>query len=137
MKTLLSVSSIIIFVLVFQACSSLQNGSTARTPNEPNVIEDPGNTMTLTDRLRTVPGVSVVGYGGGAKVRIRGGNNSILADTEPLFVLNDQIIQGGFSTVFNMIDVANIERIEVLKDSSSTSAYGVRGANGVIKINLK
>ena len=127
------------FLMIFMlsACSSLQKGTATGASNDPNVIEDPGNTMTLTDRLRTIPGVSVVGYGGGAKIRIRGGNNSILADTEPLFLLNDQIIQGGFRTVFGIVDVANIKRIEVLKDSSSTAAYGIRGANGVIKIEMK
>lgn len=137
MKPLFSVFVLIVSIFIFQNCSSLQSGPSARGSEDPNIVEDPGNNMTLTDRLRTMPGVSVIGYGGGAKIRIRGGNNSILADTEPLFILNDQIVQGGFRSVFGIVDVANIKRIIVLKDSSSTSAYGVRGANGVIKIELK
>jgi TonB-dependent SusC/RagA subfamily outer membrane receptor len=37
----------------------------------------------------------------------------------------------------NWLDPADILRIDVLKDPTETSIYGVRGANGVIVIRTK
>ncbi|MBL1407200.1 SusC/RagA family TonB-linked outer membrane protein [Sphingobacterium faecale] len=43
---------------------------------------------------------------------------------------------GGLSP-FNMINPADIERIDVLKDADATAIYGSRGANGVVLITTK
>jgi len=134
MKSLFNILYLATCLIAIAACGTSKSVGTNSAPN-PNVIENPGASLSRTDRLKTIAGVSVIGYGGGAKIRIRA-NNSIVADTEPLFILDDQIVNGGYSAVFGLVDVANIKRITVLKDSSSTSEYGIRGANGVIKIEL-
>ncbi|MDA0907805.1 MAG: SusC/RagA family TonB-linked outer membrane protein, partial [Bacteroidetes bacterium] len=61
------------------------------------------------------------------------GRNSILANNQPLIVL-DRIPYNG---QFRDINVNDIESIEILKDASATAIYGSRGANGVILITTK
>lgn len=79
-----------------------------------------------------VPGLEVVGYGGGApSIRIRG-DRSINGDNEPLF-----IVDGAQVYDLSYINPADVESVTVLKDASLTAAYGSRGANGVIIVNLK
>lgn len=130
-----SLLPVLMLILLLAACHSTQT-LTEKTAADTSVLKNPGTSVTLTDRLRTLPGVSVVGTGGSAKITIRG-NSSILGENEPLFVVNGQPIQGGFSTLYGLVDVGDIEQMTVLKDSSSTSVYGVRGANGVIEVKTK
>jgi TonB-dependent starch-binding outer membrane protein SusC len=84
---------------------------------------------------------------GGVTVRVRG-SNSILAGSEPLYVIdgipvysdNDAYSTGGNRVAGNALASINpndIESVEVLKDASGTSIYGSRGANGVILITTK
>jgi len=65
-------------------------------------------------------------------IKIRG-TNSINGGNAPLYVV-DGLPLDGLSAQLNPDD---IERIEVLKDASSTAIYGSRGANGVIMITTK
>jgi TonB-dependent SusC/RagA subfamily outer membrane receptor len=69
--------------------------------------------------------------GGVGRINIRG-INSIFSGTTPLYLLDGVPI-----TNINLINPNDIQSIEVLKDVASTSLYGVRGANGVIKITTK
>jgi TonB-dependent starch-binding outer membrane protein SusC len=89
------------------------------------------------------PGVQVVSNsatpGAGAEVRIRG-TNSISATSSPLYVVDGIPISPGTAdsgTPLNSIDPNNIESVQILKDASSTSIYGARGANGVVLITTK
>lgn len=65
------------------------------------------------------------------KIRVRGGG-SLSQDNSPLYIVD------GFP-VSSISDIApsDIETIDVLKDASSTSIYGSRGANGVIIVTTK
>lgn len=82
------------------------------------------------------PGTSVL-------VRLRG-TNSVNGGNEPLYVVDDVIInsdnlQGlnlGGQLVNPLSDIStnDIESITVLKDANATAVYGSRGANGVILI---
>jgi len=82
------------------------------------------------------PGTSVL-------VRLRG-TNSVNSGNEPLYVVDDVIInsdnlQGlnlGGQLVNPLSDIStnDIESITVLKDANATAIYGSRGANGVILI---
>ncbi|HLU93425.1 MAG TPA: TonB-dependent receptor plug domain-containing protein, partial [Membranihabitans sp.] len=78
------------------------------------------------------PGVQVTQVNGapgsGSTIRIRGGN-SIQGNNEPLYVIDGFIVGTDFN--LNNININDIESIEVLKDASSISIYGTRGANGV------
>lgn len=65
-------------------------------------------------------------------VRIRG-TNSVQGGNEPLYVV-DGFPYSGNPTLLNNADV---ESIEILKDASATAIYGSRGANGVVLITTK
>lgn len=66
------------------------------------------------------------------KIRVRGGG-SITQDNSPLYIIDGFPVENGLS----LVSPADIERIDVLKDASSTAIYGARGANGVVIITTK
>jgi TonB-linked SusC/RagA family outer membrane protein len=71
--------------------------------------------------------------GAAANVIIRG-RGSLIGSTEPLYILDGvQISANDFAT----LNPTDFESLSVLKDASSTAAYGSRGANGVIVITSK
>lgn len=87
--------------------------------------------------------------GGGFTVRLRG-QNSIRANGNDLYYIVDgvpfpsrSIANPGTSFVvsggnpLNLINPADIESIEVLKDADATAIYGSLGANGVVLITTK
>ncbi|MCD8165686.1 MAG: TonB-dependent receptor plug domain-containing protein [Bacteroides sp.] len=67
------------------------------------------------------------------EVRIRG-NRSIIADNDPLYVIDGIPMVAGSISDINPND---IESMEVLKDASATAIYGSRGANGVVLVTTK
>lgn len=71
--------------------------------------------------------------GEGLSVRVRG-TGSITQSNEPLYVVDGYPMEGG---AFRLLNPADIESMQVLKDASSTAIYGSRGANGVVIINTK
>lgn len=64
-------------------------------------------------------------------VEIRG-VNSIYGNTQPLYVVDGIPVAN-----INDINPADIERMDVLKDASSTAIFGSRGANGVVIVTTK
>ena len=101
-------------------------------------VKNTGNNLTLDNYLRMVSGVSVNGDGASAQILIRGVSSfSIASSSEPLFVVDNTVINSGFSSIYRMLNPTDISSVSVLKDASSTGIYGSRGANGVIVINLK
>ncbi|NMA14120.1 MAG: TonB-dependent receptor, partial [Clostridia bacterium] len=81
-------------------------------------------------------GVSVQTANGnlGAKVNILiRGLSSISAGTSPLYIIDGVPVIGDMS----LINLADIESIQVLKDAAATSIYGSRGSNGVVLISTK
>jgi TonB-dependent SusC/RagA subfamily outer membrane receptor len=91
------------------------------------------NPRTVSDMLvGRFPGVEVTPTSNGrVSIRIRGAH-SVKGNQEPLLVL-DGVPQNGGNTLTDL-DPHDIASIDVLKDAASTSAYGSRGANGVILI---
>lgn len=101
-----------------------------------------------------VPGLVITqnsGIPGGAYgVQIRG-QSSLTQGSEPLFIIDGMPFGNGNSSLnqysliaasgglspLNMINAADIESIEVLKDADATAIYGSRGANGVILVTTK
>jgi len=82
-------------------------------------------------------GIQVVSQDGqpGAPVNIViRGNNSLTQDNSPLYVIDGFPIENPDN---NVINPAEIESFEILKDASATAIYGARGANGVILITTK
>ena len=84
--------------------------------------------------------------GGGVSVRIRG-NSSVSRGNSPLYVVDgvpltntgnlSQTSSEGTTNALADINPNDIESIEVLKDASAASIYGVRGGNGVVIITTK
>ncbi|KAF2330659.1 SusC/RagA family TonB-linked outer membrane protein [Flavobacterium daemonense] len=71
--------------------------------------------------------------GSGVDIVIRG-NNSVTQANSPLYVIDGFLIEDPNN---NVINPADIESIDILKDASATAIYGARGANGVIVIQTK
>jgi TonB-dependent SusC/RagA subfamily outer membrane receptor len=81
-----------------------------------------------------VPGMQVQAGtpGGSAAVQIRG--LSSLSNQQPLFVLDGHPVSGNIN---DLIHIADIDRIEVMKSAHATSYFGSQGANGVIVLHTK
>ena len=106
--------------------SSIQASEIAKVPVS-NVAE------ALTGKLAGVQVTTTEGEPGAEiKIRVRGGG-SITQDNSPLYIVD------GFPSDLGLdgVDPNNIESIDVLKDASSTSIYGARGANGVVIVTTK
>lgn len=71
--------------------------------------------------------------GGNISILIRGIGSLAPGGNEPLYVIDGYPTQGGI----NNINPADIASIDILKDASSTSIYGIRAANGVVIITTK
>ncbi|MRM82812.1 SusC/RagA family TonB-linked outer membrane protein [Riemerella anatipestifer] len=101
-----------------------------------SVIANQQATSVVSAIQGTVPGVNLVTSGGqpgtNPSIRIRG-YGSINASQDPLIILDGAPFYGNI----NAISQDQIETMNVLKDASSTSLYGSRGANGVILITTK
>ena len=66
-------------------------------------------------------------------IRIRG-SRSISADNAPLYIIDGSVAS---DTEFAMMNAADIESVEILKDAASQAIYGARASDGVILITTK
>lgn len=88
--------------------------------------------LTLSGRASGVQVKQVSGQPGAELyIRIRG-SNSIRGDNDPLFVIDGVPTDNPY-----LLNNADIESMEILKDASATAIYGSRGANGVVLITTK
>ena len=69
-------------------------------------------------------------------IRIRG-SSSVMANEEPLYILDGMPFTPGANGALRGINPADIESIRALKDPADLAFYGSRGANGVIVIKTK
>jgi TonB-dependent starch-binding outer membrane protein SusC len=87
----------------------------------------------LTGRMAGVQLSTTEGQpGADILIKIRGGT-SISQDNSPLYIIDGFPSEDGLKN----ISPTEIERIDVLKDASSTAIYGARGANGVVLITTR
>src|SRR5262249_22503562 len=96
-------------------------------------VADKPSSNPVSSLQGMVAGLTIVNSGQAGSdptVRLRGVNSTNNAD--PLYVV-DGILQ----TNIDYVNPADIETIEVLKDPSSISIYGLQGGNGVIIITTK
>ena len=80
------------------------------------------------------PGVSITqtsGRGGSYSIEIRG-RSSINSNTTPLYV-----VDGVMCDDIDWLNPQDIERIDILKDASSTAIYGSRATAGVVMVTTK
>lgn len=90
-------------------------------------LKNPDSYITIYDMIQgTVAGVNV----SGSTITIRGVSSLVLSN-EPLFIVNGIPVRS-----LDHLSPDQVESITVLKGASAT-IYGVRGANGVIVVNLK
>lgn len=93
------------------------------------------NTVSALGALQSQsPGVNITQSSGmpgeGYKVNVRG--MGTVGSSAPLYVIDG--VAGGD---INMLNPADIESIDVLKDAASAAIYGARAANGVILVTTK
>jgi TonB-linked SusC/RagA family outer membrane protein len=91
--------------------------------------------LTVTQALQgQVPGVQITSSGqpGSSPQVIIRGTGSILGGADPLY-----IVDGIWTNDITNINTSDIASVDILKDASACSIYGVRGANGVILITTK
>ena len=69
--------------------------------------------------------------GGTSRMRIRG-PASLYSSGTPLYLVDDVPVNN-----LNAINPDDIASVEVLKDASATAIYGMRGANGVVKVTTR
>ncbi len=98
-----------------------------------DVVAKQPSTNPISSLQGRVAGLTIVNSGQAGSsptVRIRGVNSTNNAD--PLYV-----VDGMLQTNIDYLNPADIQTIEVLKDPSSISIYGLQGGNGVIIITTK
>ena len=98
-------------------------------------ITSKGTTTALEALQGAMPGVSITQNssraGGGFDIEIRG-KSTLGGNNNPLYV-----VDGIITDDINFLNPQDIERIDVLKDASSTAIYGSRATNGVIIVTTK
>ncbi len=93
-----------------------------------------GTTSPMAALQGQVAGVNITANSGlpgsGYDIDIRGVNS--LTGGDPLFV-----VDGVMTDNIDFLNPAQIKRIDILKDASSTAIYGSRGSNGVVIVTTK
>ncbi len=94
-----------------------------------------GAPNVLENLQGSVPGVSITKStgrtNGGFDIEIRG-KSSINSDVTPMYVVDGIIMSD-----IDWLNPQDIERIDVLKDASSTAIYGSRATAGVVMVTTK
>mgnify|MGYP003290306217 CR=1 FL=1 len=94
-----------------------------------------GTTGVIEALQGSVAGVNITQatgrVGGGFDIEIRG-KSSTNSDTKPIYVVDGIICDD-----IDWLNPSDIERIDVLKDASSTAIYGSRATAGVVQVTTK
>jgi TonB-dependent SusC/RagA subfamily outer membrane receptor len=120
-------------------CASGGSKNTAPPPSSADAAYVGNNEGKSTEDLFSgrFPGVIVTRTSsGGLQIRIRGGSNTFYGSNEPLFVLDETPIPPGSGGIV-YVNPHDIQTIQVLKNPADIALYGIRGANGVVKITTK
>jgi TonB-linked SusC/RagA family outer membrane protein len=93
-----------------------------------------GATSVMESLQGQVAGVNVAQSssraGDGLKIQIRG--KSSLGGGEPLYVIDGVVCDN-----MNFLNPMDVEKVDILKDASSTAIYGSRATNGVVIITTR
>lgn len=87
--------------------------------------------QALQGKLSGVQVVDAGAPGDNVTIKIRG--LGTINDSSPLVVIDGIPTDLGLSS----LNLADIDRVDVLKDASATAIYGSRGANGVVMVSTK
>ncbi len=98
-------------------------------------LNEKGAFSVLENLQGAVPGVSITRNSGRTdgsfNIEIRG-KNSISSDQSPLYVIDGVICDN-----MDFLNSQDIERIDILKDASSTAIYGSRATAGVVMVTTR
>ncbi len=97
-------------------------------------LNQKGAPSVMENLQGSTPGVNITmggRVGDSPNIEIRG-KSSLNADTKPLFV-----VDGVFCSDIDWLNPQDIERIDILKDASSTAIYGSRATAGVVMVTTK
>lgn len=98
-------------------------------------LNEQGATSVVANLQGSVPGVNITQStgrtGGTFNIEIRG-KNSINSDQSPLYV-----VDGVICSDIDFLNPQDIERVDILKDASSTAIYGSRATAGVVIVTTK
>jgi TonB-linked SusC/RagA family outer membrane protein len=102
-----------------------------------DVLTAKGTSSAMGALQGSIPGVSILSTsarpGGSYTIKIRGQNTmNTSSDIGPLYV-----VDGVVTSDIDFLNPADIDRIDILKDASSTAIYGSRGSNGVVLVQTK
>ncbi len=99
-------------------------------------IQKRGTVSPIEGMQGSVPGLTISSQsarpGGGYKFNIRGLNTMSSSGGNVLFV-----VDGVTTSNIDFLNPADIVKVDILKDASSTAIYGSRGSNGVVIIQTK
>lgn len=100
-----------------------------------DVIAGKGSTSLMESLQGQVAGVNISQSssraGDGFNIQIRG-KSSMNDDSKPLYVIDGVVCDN-----MDFLNPMDIEKVDVLKDASSTAIYGSRATNGVVMITTK
>lgn len=98
-------------------------------------LNEKGAASVIANLQGSVPGVNITQStgrtGGSFNIEIRG-KNSINGSQAPLYV-----VDGIICSSIDFLNPQDIERVDVLKDASSTAIYGSRATAGVVVVTTK
>ncbi len=102
----------------------------------PKAITAKGSTTMLESLQGQVPGVAITQNssraGGGFDIQIRGVQSISRSNKGPLYVVDGIVVSD-----IQFLNPADIERVDILKDASSTAIYGSRASEGVVMVTTK
>ena len=119
---------LILLLALFSACYVTDSATRSADGQEPAYRE-------LADLIRKQPGVDVRGRSPNYDITIRS-NGTFITSHQPIYVVDGLVLGNSYADVANSINIVDVEDIRVIKGADA-SAYGSRGANGVIEIILK
>lgn len=117
------------------ACTTAgQIATSAVAPSSAAAASVDNSGKTLAQWFQGRPGVTVRQEGGGVRLRIRSAGDWD-GRSDPLFVIDGLVTEPPNGVlVMNPNDIVSVE---ILKDDASASIWGLKGANGVVKITTR
>lgn len=128
--------------LVSACASGRSSGVSPRDPATATAVtgEDIERTPSVPVEellMSKYPGVRISRTSDGSLSILIRGTTSMQSSNEPLYIIDGTPVQPGPNGGLTGIAPNDIASIQVLKDATATTMYGVRGANGVIIIKTK
>lgn len=121
---------LLFFTLFLAGCGTSKNNTTASNLEE-QLDEKNRGQVPLLIKIRKLPGITLKN---GVPVVVKAAASTSQYDnSEPLYVLNGQIIGNSFRSIDQIVDNFNVKKVKLLTGPDA-SIYGAQGAKGVIEI---